>query len=120
MRKKALSFVLTLIVILMCSSQSFSLQEETHGAINKHIAQNVVNGFSLNNYLINNLGFKAGSEEVLSGIDADGKNVKSWLYEWLRYGGVQEDRPGGAFDYVLAYLSDKKARSNGGANGVRP
>ena len=89
MRNKNLIFILTSLIILSWSSQSFPLAKETHQAINEEIAQRTINGFSLNNYLKNNLGFENGVEEVLT----DGKNVSKEAFHWLGYGGFQEDIP---------------------------
>jgi hypothetical protein len=93
MGNKSLFFILTFMILMVWSSNSFSLQEKTHQAINEHIAQNTLNGFSLNIYLIKNLGFKNGAEDVLLGVDAEGKNVSKEVFWWLGYGGNWEDDP---------------------------
>lgn len=100
---KGSRFVLfiTTFIVLCWGSQSFSLQEKTHEAINQFIAQNTVNGFSLDTYLKNNLGFKAGRNDFLNGIDAEGNSKNKQIFWWLGYGGEQEDRPGSYTDYIL-------------------
>jgi hypothetical protein len=101
MKHKGLVSGLTFLIIVSWSSQSLSLQEQTHQAINEHIARNTISGFSLNDYLKNNLGFKEGVEEILSGFDAKGTSVTRGVFLWLGYGGYQEDRPGAWYDYGL-------------------
>lgn len=100
MRNKSLIFILILLIILSWNSRGFSLKEETHQAINEQVAQNTIGGFSLNNYLMENLGFREGVKEELNGIDANGINVKKKVFWWLGYGGKQEDRPGSIDDYI--------------------
>ncbi len=101
MRNKSFIFVTTFIIISIMSSQSFSLKEDTHQAINEHVAQNTIGSFSLNNYLMDNLGLMKGVKEELNGVDTEGKKVKKRIFKWLGYGGFQEDRPGEWYDYVL-------------------
>ncbi len=101
MKNKNFIFVIILLIILNWSSQSFSLKEDTHKSINEYVAQNSINSFSLSSYLINNLGFKAGVYEFLTGIDAGGRNVYQQVFWWLGEGGFQEDRPGSIADYIL-------------------
>ena len=100
MRNKVLTLGMTLLIILIWSSQAFSLKEDTHKAINEYIAQTTVNGFSLKSHIMNNLGFKNGFNENLKGYDADGKDISKKVFQWLGYGGIQEDRPGAIIDYV--------------------
>jgi hypothetical protein len=100
MRNKYLIFIITFVIILTWSYQGFALKENTHIAINEHVAQNTVNEFSLDSYLINNLDFNSGSKEVLLGVDAEGKNRDKPVFWWLGYGGEQEDRPGDWYDYL--------------------
>lgn len=108
MRNRRLLFTLTFLIILGWSAKSFSLKEDTHRTINEYIAENTVNGFSLNSYLMSNLGFKKGFNEILKGPDADGRGTYKEVSKWLGYGGEQEDRPGSILDYAL----NKQSRSN--------
>lgn len=100
MKNKGIVLIILLLTILAWPSKGFSLQEETHQAINKNISKKTINSFSLNEYLRNNLNFNAGSDEFLKGVDADGKTVNNQVFWWLGYGGVQEDRPGDWYDYL--------------------
>ena len=86
MRNKGLIFIIMSLIILWLNSQSYSYTKATHQAINEHIAQNTVNGFSLNNYVTNNFGFKDGFKESLKGIDANGNETYKKVFEWLGYG----------------------------------
>jgi len=101
MKNKSFILVLAILISLIWNSQCFSLKEDTHKAINEHVAQNTVNGFSLNTYLRDNLGFERGTDAVLKGVDAGGRYIEQKVFWWLRYGGEQEDRPGSVTDYLL-------------------
>lgn len=107
MRNKGLILIVIFLTILSWNSQSFSLEEKTHQAINEHVAKKVINGFSLNDYLINNLGFKKGVDEFLNGVDAERKVAYKEVFWWIGEGGILEDRPGAWYDYFLG----RKTRS---------
>jgi len=103
MRKRRLSLIILMpFILILWGSQALSLEKETHRAINEVIANKTINGFSLNNYLINQLGFKEGINEKLSK-NAEEKRV----FEWLGEGGVKEDEPDGL---IRTFLN--KGRSN--------
>jgi hypothetical protein len=93
-------FPAILIIIVVISFKAYALTENTHKAINERIAQRSINGFSFDTHLINQLGFSKGVTEDLWGIDAEGHNKKKKVFEWLGYGGEQEDRPGEWYDYL--------------------
>lgn len=77
-----------IILILLLYSLTYSLEKPTHLAINEEIATRNINGFSLDTYLINQIGFSKGiKEEFLK--DSDKKTV----LQWLGYGGIKEDEP---------------------------
>lgn len=48
----------SIINVVTCPSIGFSLQEDTHMAINEEVAQKTIMNFSLSNYLINSLEFR--------------------------------------------------------------
>jgi hypothetical protein len=100
MKNRTLTSILAILIILSWSPQGMSLVEETHQVLNEHIARTSINGFSLNDYLISNLGLGAGVAEIVGGVDADGKNISKRVFQWLGYGGFQEDRPGSITDYL--------------------
>jgi hypothetical protein len=66
---------------------NYALEVDTHQAINKYIALGTINGFSLDSYLKNQLGFRNGVEEQIK--FGDSKNV----WSWIGGGGVSEDKP---------------------------
>ena len=101
MRNRILVFLLASSFILWQTSDVFALKEDTHRAINEEIAQKTINDFSLNDYLSNSLGFQKGTKEYLNGFDADGLIARKQVFEWLGYGGEQEDWPGNWQDFVL-------------------
>ena len=71
MKNKKFSLIAATIMTLLWTSQGYSLSEDTHQAINEYVAKNTVGGFSLTDYLINNLGFDGGATDEISG-DANG------------------------------------------------
>ncbi len=93
MRNKKFIPLIILLMTLYGYSPCFPYAEKTHQAINEYIGQNTVNGFSLSNYLIESLGLIGGHKELLLGVDAAGKGMKTEIYKWLGYGGEQEDEP---------------------------
>lgn len=103
MRNRILFLFIFISMVFLWASFGYSLQEETHKAINEYIADNSVNEFSLNNYLLNSLGFKTGQKEKIIGRNAEGTDVELSVFEWLGYGGVQEDRPGEWYDYLPVF-----------------
>ena len=99
MRNKRFIFII-LIFFLTWSSQSYALKEDTHKAINEYIATHAINGFFLETYLKNTLGYQNGFNEYLKGEDVDGNDASKQVFWWLAYGGIQEDRPGDFLDYA--------------------
>jgi len=81
----------TLCLILLCFqiySQCFALEKDTHKVINEYVATKVINNFSLDLYLKNQLGYKNGIEEIFF-VGNNGMEVK----KWVRDGGKYEDEP---------------------------
>jgi len=78
---------LILLSLFVYGSSSYALETETHKAINKYVAQNTLNNFSLDSYLKNNLGLTKGKEEEFT----SGKTRK--VFEWIEIGGEYEDSP---------------------------
>lgn len=79
------------IGLLLNASLSYSLEVPTHEAINEKIASGSFNGFSLDLYLKNNLGFSKGKDEPLNG-------EKVWM--WIKDGGRYEDKPPWTIPYT--------------------
>jgi len=80
-------FILILFVICSSATPSIALEVATHRAINEYIADKntILQSFSLQQYLQNQLSLQNGSEEYVNG-----KKV----FKWIGDGGVNED------DYV--------------------
>ncbi len=64
--KKGL-FAFIFFVVFGQFSLSYSLEKETHRAINQYISENMVNGFLLDTYLKSNLGFARGKDQPING-----------------------------------------------------
>ncbi len=90
-----------------------ALEVDTHKAINEYIAIGTINGFSLDSYLKNQLGFRNGVEEQIK--FGDSKNV----WSWIGGGGVTEDKLPGFFQipYVRSTNHFHDPRSNQGFGG---
>jgi hypothetical protein len=86
MRKliRLLNCAIVTVVCCVYSLNSHALMEPTHASVNRHIANNTVMGFSLNQYLLQELKWN-------SGIETDLGEKKVW--EWLEEGGKLEDSP---------------------------
>ena len=76
--------VLITFIFFSNSSSIYSLEKETHAILNEKIAQGTINNFSLNTYLINQLGLKGGVNELINNKE---------VYRWIRDGGKTEDEP---------------------------
>jgi hypothetical protein len=83
-----------LLLLFLCSTSSFSLEVETHKALNEYISTKTVtpNGFSLGTYL------KDQSKLLPGGIEEKFNSLEAW--KWLRDGGEYEDIP----VFYLRYL----------------
>jgi len=96
------------IIIVAIPSQGLTLSKETHRTINGTVAQRTIDGFSLNGYLLNQLGFKDGVLEPLYGYSGIfGKDITQRVWEWLGEGGYKEDEP----ESILRYPTNT-ARNN--------
>ncbi|MEK6678285.1 MAG: hypothetical protein AABY39_02595 [Nitrospirota bacterium] len=86
------------IVLLLLPSMANALNVETHKAINERVGKiQTPNGFSLNQYLIDNLGISGGVEEPILNSST---NVNQKISFWLRDGGEYEDWPAWYLPYV--------------------
>jgi hypothetical protein len=92
--RKATLIILFVIIAMGWACRVLSFEKRMHQAINEDIAQRTVSDFSLNDYLISQLGFLEGVREILS-VDYPGRRI----YQWLGVGGVEEDNPEGWLRY---------------------
>jgi len=74
---------------------SFALETDTHEKINRYISDHSLNGFSLDLYLKNQMGFAKGTKEKFQQ-----STVTKELGEWIQIGGKYEDKP----DQTLPYI----------------
>jgi len=72
------------ILVITITSLSHALSVGTHEEINEYIAQNTLNGFSLDTYLKNNVGITDGITSNINGLE---------IWKRLRDGGRYEDEP---------------------------
>jgi hypothetical protein len=97
MKRKWLLKILGLMFFgLQLHGPCSALEIETHKKINEYITTNQINNFSLDSYVMNQLGLKTGVETYLK----NGK-TSNRIREWVRDGGEYEDGPGG---FVPPYL----------------
>ncbi len=80
---RLMSILFCLILVLLSSAAS-ALEKPTHEELNEVIASTSINGFSLKDYLIKNLGFAGGLDESIN---------KKKILKWITDGGKQEDEP---------------------------
>lgn len=80
---KIIPFLLSFILFANLS-YVYSLEVGTHEAINETVAKGGGGSFSLDNYLINNLGVSGGVNEFIN-------NKK--VFDWFKLGGRYEDKP---------------------------
>lgn len=73
-----------LIIGAISTNYIYALETDSHRQINKYIAKSNLNGFSLDDYLKNNLSLSEGIEESFVGQKAK---------VWLELGGEYEDKP---------------------------
>lgn len=83
MKRKSAFFILG-VSILLYGHLAFSLEVDTHESINERLAKGTFNGFSLDNYLKNNLGFRNGVFEKVNGDE---------VFKLTKEGGRYEDKP---------------------------
>ncbi len=77
---------LLLLTLIFIGSVSicYSLETDIHEDLNEYIARNTLNGFSINDYLINTLGIENGVDESYNAHQ---------IWWWIRNGGLFEDIP---------------------------
>ena len=97
MKNKRLFLLALLIsVSILWISNGFSLEKVTHEYLNQTIAQRTINGFSLDSYLKNTLGFTLGAQEPLSAYSEVKKiELQQVIWRWVGEGGIKEDEPEG-------------------------
>jgi hypothetical protein len=86
MKKTILTSLLALLMTFGYQPESSALEVATHEKLNAYIAQNQLDGFSLGNYLHDQLGFVSYEKETFN---------KLMVWQWLSDGGHYEDKPGG-------------------------
>ena len=80
MNDKYIKPILFLLIVSFVISQSvYSLEVETHEAINEMIAKGSMNGFSLDSYLKNNLEISGGVNEFFGGADVFSQVIQYFL-----------------------------------------
>jgi hypothetical protein len=112
MRKRLISSFFSLALFFLEASLLFALGVNTHETINNLVAQKSFNEFSLNSYLINNLGFTEGIEKQLRSIET----MKVW--EWISVGGKYEDEPPYSFPYLRSANHFHNPLTDDGYSGV--
>ena len=77
-----LKLCIVLFIAVISPLKNYAYVGITHETINEHIAENTINDFSLNQYLIDYLGYQKGIKEDL---------FNKEIPEWLGLGGRAED-----------------------------
>ena len=98
--RKLLPYISIVFIVVAWISQGLTFEKIMHEAINGDVAQRTINEFSLDNYLMNHLGFKAGVQEPLYGYsEIIKKEVTKEVWRWVGEGGIKEDEPEGLLRY---------------------
>lgn len=92
--KRIISAALVMIFMLIPFS-GYALETSTHEAINDHISKGIFQGFSLGQYLKDELKIQGGVEELF----VDSVEPMT-VWQWLRAGGTREDKPPGGIPYL--------------------
>ncbi|MEN6318231.1 MAG: hypothetical protein ABFD82_05700 [Syntrophaceae bacterium] len=81
---------ISVVFLLIVATSLYALNVETHRSINEHITKNMFNGFSLNDYIKEQLGMQKGYDE---------KILNKKVLNWISDGGEYEDKPGWCVPY---------------------
>ncbi len=87
--------VAVVIIFVFSPSFSYALETSTHREINIFISKGTFQGFSLDQYLKDELKIQGGVEELFVDF-VEPMSVR----EWLGAGGVREDKPPGGIPYL--------------------
>ena len=112
MRKLYWVTLLFFAFYMLSFSLSFALETDTHEKINEFIAINTLNGFSLDSYLKNQLGFANGIKEDFKSTETK----KVW--EWIKVGGLYEDVPYWWMPYVRSVNHFHNPLTDQGFSGI--
>ena len=110
--RKLCNILLLFAFCLLSFSLSFALETDTHEKINEFIATNNLNGFSLESYLRNQLGFASGIQEEFKSTESK----KVW--EWIKIGGKYEDIPYWYLPYLRSVNHFHNPITKGGYSGI--
>jgi hypothetical protein len=87
------NILVAICILLACFCRlSFALNVDTHTALNIKIVEKNIQEFSLNTYLVEQLGFKQGIYEDIKEYFTTQK-----VFKWLGEGGQKEDDPLGSW-----------------------
>ena len=89
---KGMVSVVFIVVLFLGPFYCYALEPSTHELINQYISKGTFQGFSLDQYLRDELKIQGGVEEVF----VDSSESMS-VSKWLRAGGKREDLPPGVF-----------------------
>jgi hypothetical protein len=92
--KRSITVVFLFMLVLFNTRTIHALSVETHEKINENVAQMTLTGFSLNTYLINNIGLEKGVNESFNSFMA---------WEWISKGGHFEDKPPWTVPYLRSF-----------------
>jgi len=99
--KKLIALGFGILAAVSWLPEGFTLEKPTHEYVSQQIAQRTVNGFSLDAYLKNSLGFQGGAgEPILAYSETKKRTMKRAIFEWLGEGGIKEDEPEGYSKYL--------------------
>jgi hypothetical protein len=109
MAKTAPIVALIFLFLISIGAKANAFEISTHEVINEFIAKNMLNGFSLDTYLKDNLGIESGIDKQF--------NSKE-IFQWLRLGGAYEDSPPWTPPYLRSVNHFHNPLTDGGFTGI--
>src|SRR4030042_1128875 len=92
--RKHLFELFVILISFIASLNIYAFEGSTHYAINQYIAEHIIGGFSLDEYIKSQLGFIEGVTTVFK--QYEGQNMDGeppTISMWLGYGGRMEKNP---------------------------
>jgi hypothetical protein len=103
------TFIAALIIFLGFRPFCYALETDTHKFLNKYVATNTLDGFSLDSYLKTQLGIQKGVEAKYS---------SKVVWDWLCEGGLKEDVPYWYMLYLRSVNHFHNPLTNSGFSGI--
>ena len=118
MRKLYRAILLFFAFSLPFFSLAFALETDTHEEINEFITTNTLDGFSLDTYLQNQLGFENGIDKEFEGNWFWFITATKPVWRWIEIGGKYEDKPPLTLPYLRSVNHFHNPLTDQGFSGI--